>query len=383
MFESLRTELRVYGESLREFALEADKSRGLPPTYLQQESFYHPLWRLGVPKEYGYTGIRGRDNQIYYGDSSLELAIWTEELAYGDPAMMLSLPGPQLLGPILKELGTQEQQDKFFNSFMGRNPVWTAFNLTEPNAGSDIAAIETVATQKNDGTYLLQGEKKYIANAERAQWALSFAKMGHKNNTFAIQSFLIHEDQFENSDTVNRDYGRTLGMRAARLGHTVYNNLEVDKSQIIGLNKPPLQRGLRGAMKVFFRMRPSTSSIAIGTSRAMVDYVRENIKLNLNEEIIIDELQWKIERTRRLVYRAAKEVDKGIYNAGTSSMGKWMANNLVYEITRRINQVVGSEAIIDHPLLEKWLRDGRMIEFMEGSTNIHKREVAQELLRIN
>lgn len=115
----------------------------------------------------------------------------------------------------------------------------------------------------------------------------------------------------------------------------------------------------------------------------MVDYVRENIKLNLNEEIILDELQWKIERTRRLVYRAAKEVDRGIYNAGTSSMGKWMANNLVYEVTRRINQVVGSEAIIDHPLLEKWLRDGRMIEFMEGSTNIHKREVAQELLGIN
>lgn len=88
-------------------------------------------------------------------------------------------------------------------------------------------------------------EKKYIANAERAQWALTFAKMGHKNNTFAIQSFLIYEDQFKNSDTVNRDYGRTLGMHAARLGHTVYNNLEVDKSQIIGLNKPPLQRGLR------------------------------------------------------------------------------------------------------------------------------------------
>lgn len=380
--DSLRDELKEYALELRSYALEADRNRDLPTDYLQQQSTFHPLWRLGVPKEYGYSGIRTKE-EVYYGESSIELAVCTEELAYGDPAMMLSMPGPQLLGPILKELGTEEQKEKFFSSFMTSEPIWTAFNLTEPNAGSDVAAIETVCAKKDDETYVMNGEKKYIANAERAQWALTFTKMGSKNNPFAIQSFLIHEDQFENCNTVEREYGRTLGMRAARLGHTIYRGLEVHRSQIIGLTKPPLQRGLRSAMKVFFRMRPSTSSIAIGTCRAMLDYIRDNVKVNVTQELILDDLQWKVERTRRLVYRAANEVDKGVFNPSTSSMAKWMANNLVYEVSRKVTQLLGPVILVEHPLLEKWLRDGRMIEFMEGSTNIHKREVAQELLGIN
>ncbi|EJR73578.1 acyl-CoA/acyl-ACP dehydrogenase [Bacillus cereus] len=382
MLDSLRNGLKEYALELRGYALEADKNRDLPKKYLQQSSIFQPLWRLGVPKEYGYGGIKTQDG-THYGSSSIELAVCTEELAYGDPAMMLSMPGPQLLGPILQELGTKEQQDKFFSSFMTAEPIWTAFNLTEPNAGSDIAALETVSVKKDDETYVMNGEKKYIANAERAQWALTFTKMGSKNNQFAIQSFLIHEDQFKGHNTVEREYGRTLGMRVARLGHTIYRGLEVNRSQIIGLTKPPLQRGLRSAMKVFFRMRPSTSSIAVGTCRAILDYVRDNVKVNVRQELILDELQWKVERTRRLIYRAANEVDQNIFNPKTSSMAKWMANSLVYEVSRRVTQLLGPIVITEHPLLEKWMRDGRMIEFMEGSTNIHKREVAQELLGIN
>lgn len=163
--DSLRNGLKEYALELRGYALEADKNRDLPKKYLQQSSIFQPLWRLGVPKEYGYGGIKTQDG-THYGSSSIELAVCTEELAYGDPAMMLSMPGPQLLGPILQELGTKEQQDKFFSSFMTAEPIWTAFNLTEPNAGSDIAALETVSVKKDDETYVMNGEKKYIANAE-------------------------------------------------------------------------------------------------------------------------------------------------------------------------------------------------------------------------
>ncbi|MGE7217403.1 acyl-CoA dehydrogenase family protein [Priestia koreensis] len=382
MYEQLRNTLKEYARVYRSFALQADRTSEIPKEHLLNSDF-KGIWGLGIPQEYGYEGFRLNDGTHVYGDSSTELVICTEELAYGDPGMTLSMPGAQLLGPIVNELGSKDQKERFFRSFLEESqPVWTGFNLTEEKAGSDVNGIQTIAEKNGDNTYLLTGEKRYIANAERAQWVVVYAKMGNQNNAFAIQSFLLHKSEFDNSFCI-RNIDRTLGMKAARLGHTIYNNLPVSHEQILGHDRSPLRRGLRSAVNVFFRMRPCTSSIAIGTARGMIDYAKTHIDLTSNEEILVNKLEWKLEKARQLVYRAAHEVDNGVFNAKSSSMAKWMSNRTVYEVGREIFRLAGPEVLIEHPLLEKWLRDSKMIEFMEGSTNIHKREVSQEILRIN
>ncbi len=99
----------------------------------------------------------------------------------------------------------------------------------------------------------MNGEKEiYSKRRESSMGTYIYKKWDLKIINLLFKAFLIHEDQFKGHNTVEREYGRTLGMRVARLGHTIYRGLEVNRSQIIGLTKPPLQRGLRSAMKVFF-----------------------------------------------------------------------------------------------------------------------------------
>ncbi|WP_341279702.1 acyl-CoA dehydrogenase family protein [Paenibacillus sp. FSL H8-0537] len=379
MYEDLRVCLKDFAAEYRSFALEADRLGDIPAAHLANKEF-RQIWMLGTPQQYGNTGIKLSRNNVFYGNKSLEMAICTEELSYGDPAMALSMPGAQLLGPIVMELGTEEQKSRFFESLTSSEPIWTGFNLTEPDAGSDVSGLHTVAVRTGNGGYVLTGEKRYIANAKRAQWVAVFAKLNHSQNPLAIQCFLLHESEFVGSQCT-RLSDHTLGMRAAELGYTQYHALEICEDSLLGIDKSALRRGLHGAVNVFFRMRPCTASIAIGLSRAMIDYASEHLSLNVNETISLQRLQWKMEKTRRLVYNAASEVDRGVFDVKTSSMAKWMSNALVYEVSRTVHQLAGLEGWLEHPLLEKWLRDARMIEFMEGSTNIHKREVAKELFK--
>ncbi|MDR0267459.1 MAG: acyl-CoA/acyl-ACP dehydrogenase [Paenibacillus sp.] len=373
----MRAGLRRYTMEMRSHALEADRMEDLPAAYIGN-SFFLPVWQLGTPEHYGYQGIKGSDGKQYYGESALELAIWTEEIAYADPTMLVSLPGPQLLGPLVRVLGNKEQQERLFASFLGEQPIWASFGLTEPGAGSDAGAIRTTACTNEEGDYHLYGEKKYIGNGTRSSWLALFAKVGDPMKPYAIQCFLLDKSSLTDPG-LTRTSLASLGMKAGKLAHICLDGVQVSKEHLLGRHKSPLRRGLHGAVEVFYRMRPCVSALALGTSLAAMDYVEEHLNLDANKQIQTARLRWKLEKNRLLIYRAAQEADQGIYRPRTSSIAKWVANQCVYEVTRFCAQLAGGSLFIDHPLLEKWLRDARMIEFMEGTSNIHKRIIGHEM----
>ncbi|UFJ42480.1 acyl-CoA dehydrogenase family protein [Brevibacillus humidisoli] len=379
--ELLQEWLRPYANGLRELALVGDTGGGQLEV-LFRDPFFAPLHRLKTPAKY-WEGIRLRDGTTLYGTSSVENVCIAEELAYGDPGLYLALPGPNLAGTVVDKLGTPEQKDAFFQHFLHKT-AWSAFALTEPDAGSDAAAIATTAMPQPDGSYLLNGAKRYIGNGMSADWYVVFAQTrpSHSKRSasvLTIESFLFRAD--ECTTGLIRSYDRTVGLRAARLGRIGFQNLRLTPEHVLGYDKKPLNRGFTGAIATFQLMRPATAAMAVGIARAAIEYTEASKRLTPHEEIVLSRLKWEVKRGRLLAMHAANLCDQGAGKARYyASMAKCFMNRLVAETTRNCSAMFGSDLRSDHPFLEKLQRDSWMIEYMEGTSNILTLDVHSGLL---
>ncbi|HDX9612687.1 TPA: acyl-CoA/acyl-ACP dehydrogenase [Bacillus toyonensis] len=370
--------LNPYATVVRDLALESDRT-GKPVNTFVEDSYFKPLHFFKTPSRY-WDGITLKDGNKVFGTTALENVIFVEEIAYGDPGLYLSLPGPNLSGTIVDKIGTQEQKDNFFEYFINNNS-WSAFALTEPTAGSDVANMLMTAEKGENNTYLLNGQKRYVGNGAIADYMVVFAKKTKKdlpkNKSIFLDAFLINKNN--NLSNIKQSVDNTLGLKAARLGKIEFTDYLVTEQDILGHDKSSLKRGIRGAMETFLHMRPATAAIAIGLSKAIIDYVQTCVNHEYNK-FILDRLKWEVERGRALTLQAAITCDTGNFNSYYSSMAKQYMNGVVVKVARECSKLMGDYGLIEHPLLEKWLRDARMIEFMEGSTNILKMDIKNKMM---
>ncbi|MGE7217427.1 acyl-CoA dehydrogenase family protein [Priestia koreensis] len=373
MNDSLEKWLRPYSKAMREMALESDV-QGSPSERFVKDPFFKCLHNINTPPEY-WEGIKLDNGEITYGMLSIELVMLAEHLSYGDPALYLAMPGPNLAGTIVNKLGTREQRDQFFG-YYAKNTAWSAFALTEPSTGSDASSIAMEAKKINDA-YVISGTKRYIGNGGVADWSVVFAKTSKElPSGLGIEAFLLPAGD----PLIKQTIDETLGMKAARLGIIEIDQLVVDATNILGHDRKPLKRGLRSALELFNHMRPTTSAIALGLCRAVLDYMTTNFRLNENQKIRINHFNWELKRGRLLIHKAAHQADSKVFSSPYSAMSKRYFNLLVSKITRECLQMISTEELLDHPLIEKWLRDASMIEFMEGTTNILTLEVTNKIV---
>ncbi|CAM4260770.1 hypothetical protein BAMA_04405 [Bacillus manliponensis] len=370
--------LNPYKKLIREIALESDK-QNQPVDSFVNDPIFKPLQLFKTPSRY-WDGITLEDGSTIFGTTALENVLFVEEIAYGDPGLYLALPGPNLSGTIVDKIGTEKQKDDFFGYFIN-NKAWSAFALTEPSAGSDIASMTMQADMKDNNTYVLNGQKRYVGNGAVADYMIVFARKRkkdvQKNNSIFLEAFLVNKQNHKHG--INQSIDKTLGLKAARLGYIHFDECIVDEKDILGYDKKPLNRGIRGAMETFLHMRPATAAIAVGLSNAIIDYVKEHITFEYNH-FILDRLRWEVDRGRILTLHAAKLSDDGVFNSYYSSMAKQYMNQVVVKVARECVSLMGNQAFGEHPLLEKWLRDARMIEFMEGSSNILKLDIKNKVM---
>src|SRR5699024_2166462 len=116
----------------------------------------------------------------------------TEEMAWGDPAVTLSLPGAGLRGQPDQSNGTPEQRERFLSMVTSDEPRWCAYALTEPEAGSDASAVQTTA-KKVDGGYILNGQKIFITNGARASWVVVFATVDASLGKAGQRAFVVEK----------------------------------------------------------------------------------------------------------------------------------------------------------------------------------------------
>ncbi len=236
--------------------------------------------------------------------------------------------------------------------------------------------MRTELRRDGSGGYLLSGAKTYVGNASRGSVGVVFARTGP--SPLAVQAVLVQAA----AAGVDRAALDMAGLRGARIGALTFQGVPVEPTALLGQHLPISRRGLWGAIRAFNSVRVQVGAMAVGTAEAVHDYVCEASGPTggrRQEELVSARV--RIEAVRRLLYRAAAEVDADIGRGHLASLAKLEAVQLVQDLTARLPRLLGRGALLDHLLLEKWRRDALGFEFMEGTSDIQRLNVAQGALR--
>jgi alkylation response protein AidB-like acyl-CoA dehydrogenase len=305
-----------------------------------------------------------------FTDSCLDRVVSTVEFARGDAGVLLACPGPALAGIVVDALGSPAQQELFYRRVVDGG-VWTFFAMTEPEHGSDAAAMETRLEKAADGGHRLHGVKRYIGNAARAGIGVVFARTGR--GALSIRAALV-ELPAPGCTARRLDM---IGLRGAYLSELRFDGAEVPAGMLLGQHLPVARRGMWGAIKTFNQMRVQIGAMALGTALAMHDCVRGLRPAAAD----VDLMASRLAAARLLIYEAAAAVDADPERGYLSSVGKLHCTRLGIDVARWAVGALGPAALLEHPLLEKWSRDIRAFEFMDGTANMQRLTVAQAYLK--
>lgn len=318
-------------------------------------------------------------------------AMGAEELAWADASIMLSLPGPGLGGPPLRASGTPEQKERFFGIFrdMTDELRWGAYGLTEPGAGSDVAAIRT-SCRKDGNDYILNGRKCYITNGGRASWVVIFATIDPALGRAGQRAFVVEKG------TPGFFVGKIeekMGLRANETAELVLEDCRVPAENLLGgEEKYTSKEGFMTAMKTFDNTRPLVAAMAVGIGRAAYEYARDFVKENymlgrpIPRYAAIAERLAKVSRSldaaRILTWKAVWMADHHQPNAKEASMSKAYAGQVAIRACIEAIEICGAHGSLqtEHALLEKWFRDIKVYDIFEGTGQIQRIVISKRLL---
>jgi alkylation response protein AidB-like acyl-CoA dehydrogenase len=348
---------------LRAIALEVDAD---PSTMSEfgKSSALHLLQNMSIPADFLPESKVVGERHRFVNISTLERAIAIEELSVGDAGVVVAAPGPSLSGLMMADRGSAAQKAAFFSAFFEYSPSWTFFALSEPRGGSDAASLETSA-ERVEGGYRIRGAKLFIGNAARSRVGIVFARVAR--GPLGIEAFLIDA----RNPGLRAVPLEMLGLRALQICEISLEDAIVPRDAVIGEAFSPAQRGLVGALKTFNFRRPSVAACALGLARACLGYIRtERKQLSRNQQCSVDAIAQRLATVRLLVHEAARQVDLDDRSSFHSSAAKMRAARLVIDAVQLGLSVLGPASLLDHPLMNKWYRDARAFEYLEGTTGM-------------
>ncbi len=258
-----------------------------------------------------------------------------------------------------------------------------AFSLTEPEAGSDAANIQTKAVLKGD-EYILNGTKCFCTNGNEARFITVFAKTDPEAGTRGISAFLVEKG------TPGLSVGKIedqMGMRGTPACEIILEDCPVPRENLLGKEGG----GFKIAMQTFDRSRPFDAALAVGIATGALEYAIDYAKQRVQFGRPIAELQaiqfmladmaTQTEAARQLVYRAATLVDQGTPDSQASAMANYFATDVGFKVANDAMQVLGGYGYMkDYPLEQK-MRDARLLQIVEGTNQVLRVVVARGLLR--
>ncbi|MGG4480987.1 acyl-CoA dehydrogenase family protein [Paenibacillus illinoisensis] len=363
-------EMRKYAAELREIGLVIDREPERITEFTNLESI-RTINRMMIPPEYGGEPIVTVGQERYYGLSCLERVIAIEQLSAGDAGVFLGSPGPSMSSVIISALADPQQKERYYSHFL-KGTAWSFFSLTEPEKGSDATEIGTRISRNGEGRLELNGQKFYIGNGHRASIGLVFAQTNR--TSLGIQIALV-DKSIRGFTAKPLD---TMGVRGVQLSHLTFDACQLEEHDIIGRHLSPTKRGLWGALQTFHRMRPGVAALALGVAQAAFDYVREQRSFfKEREKLELEQIEMRLHALRSMIRSAAAEIDADVQKGYLASLSKIRAGALAEEATELALDLMGPGSMHEHPLLNKWYRDARAFEFMEGTTSIQKINVFQ------
>lgn len=371
---------------VRPISLEADRAHGFPAEFLLRLANMRSAMYGSVPGEYsGGEDAPAESKKPSQGNRTALLG--AEEMAWGDAAILLSLPGPGLGGPPVRFMGTAEQRKRFFAIFDTPGLHFGAYGLTEPGAGSDVAGIKT-SCRKDGKHWILDGRKCFITNGARADWVVIFATVDPTQGRTGHRAFVVEKG------TPGFSVGKIeekMGLRASETAELVLEDCRVPEENLLGGEEYYRSKeGFMGAMKTFDSTRPMVGGMAVGIARASFEYTRDFVRQNyvLSRPVprytqlatLLAENERLLTAARLMCWRAAWMADERIPNAKEASMAKAYAAQVAMKICADSVQILGAHGLESHRFVEKWYRDIKVYDIFEGTGQIQRIVIAKRIL---
>ena len=328
------------------------------------------LMNVHVPEEYGGLGLPVIDGVLI-----------GEELAWGCSGISTSIIVNGLgIGPILVA-GSDEQKRRYLGRVV-ESPALASFALTEPEAGSDVASMRTAAERRGD-EYVLNGSKMFITNANHASFFTTFAVTDRSQGHRGISAFIVEADT--PGLRVERHLDK-LGQRASDTAGVVFEDVVVPSANRLGEEG----EGFRIAMQTLDHTRPGTAAGALGVARAAFEHACEYAKtrvtfgvpIGMHQAVnfMIADMATEIEAARLLTWQSAWMLDQGLRATLQSSHAKRYAADMVMRVTTDAVQIFGGYGYTKEYPVEKLMRDAKIYQIYEGTSQIQRLVIAREIL---
>jgi butyryl-CoA dehydrogenase len=375
----LNEQQRMIQEMVRKFAekyvapiaAEIDKKEEYPHNTLKEMAKLGFLGTI-IPTEYGGAGL-----------DTLSYTIVVEEISRkcASTGVITSVHNSLVGWPIMK-YGTEEQKKKYLPQLASGEKIG-AFAGTEPNAGSDLGAMQTTAVLKGD-KYIINGDKTFITSGSDAGIIIVFAVTDKSAGPKGISAFIIQSD-FKGYK-VGSIYEK-MGINASGTAELIFENMEVPKENLLGKEG----EGFKIALSTLDGGRIGIAAQAVGIAQAALD---ESIEYSMQREQFgrplgkFQAIQWmiadmatRIEASRYLVYNAAYTKDKGERVSKQAAMAKLFASETAMDAVINAVQIHGGYGYTKEYTVERLFRDAKITEIYEGTSEVQRMVIAGSLLK--
>jgi len=367
--KALRGLAREFAEKeIRPKAAEYDEHQTHPADVIAK-AHEVGLMNVHVPEEYGGLGLPAFDGMLV-----------GEELNWGCSGMATSICANMLgAGPVILA-GSHEQKEKWLTPLL-EEPLLCSFGLSEPEAGSDVVKLKTTAERRGD-EYVLNGSKTFISNAGHAAWTVVFAKTDAKAGHRGMSAFIVPMDA---PGVKLEQHLDKMGQRSTDTSAFALTDVVVPAENRLGEEGD----GFKIAMRTLDFTRPGTAAGAVGVAQAAYDYAVEYAKQRVTFDVpiamhqgvsfMIADMATEIEAARLLVWQAAWLHDQGDRATLQSSFAKRFAADTAMKVTTDAVQVFGGYGYMKEYPVEKLMRDAKLFQIYEGTSQIQRLVIAKEI----
>ena len=355
-------------KEIRPVAWDYDRD-GTWPQEIINKAWEVGLMNVHVAEAYGGPGLE-----------HLSGCLIEEELGWGCSGIGTTLMANGLASAPLFIGGSEEVKKKYL-TMLTEEPKLASFCLTEPDAGSDVSGMRTTAVRKGD-KYVINGSKCFITNGGYADWYTVYAKTDKDAGHRGISAFVVPKD-----DTVTVDKKEDkLGQRASNTATITFNETEVPAENLLGEEN----HGFKLAMQTLDFTRPGVAGLAVGIARAAFEFASEyskervqfGVPIAMHQAVafMIADMATKVEAGRLLTWKSAVLLDQGQRNTLVASHAKRFAADSAMEVTIDAVQVYGGYGFIKEYPVEKLMRDAKIMQLYEGTSQIQRLVIAREVL---
>ncbi|HVU05977.1 MAG TPA: acyl-CoA dehydrogenase family protein [Polyangiaceae bacterium] len=374
-------ELTEEQQSLVALARDFTRNEVIPHASKWDEEGHFPKEALKKAWELGLMNVEVPESAGGVGLGCFEHSLVLEEVAYGCAGFNTSMAANMLGAMPLLVAGTDEQKKKYLSRLV-EEPIFAAYCCSEPGAGSDVAALATRVEKKGD-QYVINGQKRWITNGGVASWYTVLATFDKSKRHKGIACFVV------DANTPGVKPGRKedkLGQRCSNTTDVIFEDVVVPKSALVGGE----DQGFKVAMKTFDRSRPWIAAGAAGLIRRSLDESRDYalqretfgapIAQHQAVQIMLADMAVSYEATRLLYQKAAWNVDQGQLESIVSAYAKLLGADSAMKAATDAVQIFGGYGYTKEYPVEKLMRDAKLLQIYEGTSQVQRIVIARNIL---